>query len=141
MLGIDISRKYLGLHEEKDNDKLRFLLKSGGDDIAINPAKTPWCAAWINYCERAAGNKGTGMLNARSFLTYGKPVKDLKDAKEGDILVFKRGIASWQGHVTYYAGYDKSLGIKVLGGNQKDSVCEAYYSPGTLLGIRRPPGA
>lgn len=140
MLGIDIAKKYIGLKEDKDNKVLKDFLKSHGHDIAIDPDVIAWCSAFVNACEREVGNKGTGLLNARSFLKYGKPV-DLKDAQYGDIVIFKRGNNNWQGHVAYYSDLEvskKGTTIITVGGNQSDSVSYGYYSVDSLLGVRRP---
>ncbi len=143
MRGYDIAATMIGLHETKNNKEIAEFLKkhSVGGDIAIDPSATAWCAAFINACERAAGHKGTGRLNARSFLEYGKEIKN-KDAEEGDILIFTRGNSSWQGHVTYFDEFTQDseghVIIKALGGNQQDSVCYSYYGLKDLLGIRRP---
>jgi uncharacterized protein (TIGR02594 family) len=82
-----------------------------------------------------AGQKGTGSLAARSYLNWGKPV-DRKDARPGDIVVFKRGNSSWQGHVAFFVK-DGGSTITVLGGNQADAVNRRAYPAASLLGIRR----
>ena len=94
---------------------------------------TPWCAAFANLVERAQGRKGTGKLNARSFLNYGVAVKE---PQPGDILVFTRGNNSWQGHVTFYVATEGS-NYMCVGGNQGDKVCYRLYPKHALLGIRR----
>ncbi len=137
MRGIDVAKKYLGYEEVKNKKELMSLFKSAAvhNDIVIDPSTTPWCAAWINFCERSAGKPGTGKLNARSFLDYGDKIS-IRDALEGDIVIFERGHNGWSGHVTYFV---KKIadGIQVLGGNQKDSVCYSNYPLTGLLGIRR----
>ena len=139
MRGFDVMLKALGLQEVKDRKQLISMFKSQSirGDILVDPSTTPWCACIINYCEREAGKKGTGRQNARSFLEYGLKVL-LKDAKEGDICIFKRGTSSWQGHVTYFVKDNKDNTILCLGGNQADKVCYSNYRTDTLLGIRRP---
>ncbi len=137
MRGIDIAKKYLGYEEVKNKKELMSLFKSVAihNDIVIDPSTTPWCAAFVNSCERIAGKPGTGKLNARSFLDYGDKIS-IRDALEGDIIIFERGHNGWSGHVTFLV---KKIadGIQVLGGNQKDSVCYSNYPLTGLLGIRR----
>jgi uncharacterized protein (TIGR02594 family) len=137
--GIEVAKKYLGLEEKKDRKKLMEMFKVA--KIDLDPNTTPWCAAFVNGCEVAAGNKGNGKVNARSFLTYGKSVADeegVYQAEEGDICVFSRGNNGWQGHVTYFVEWNDANGtVKVLGGNQSDKVCYAYYKTDSLLDIRR----
>lgn len=121
--------KYLGMKENDSHDKTILKLLLG-----IDPSTTAWCAAFVNAIEKQCGRKGTGKLNARSFLDYGAPVKE---PQVGDICVFRRGSSSWQGHVAYFIAIEDE-GILVLGGNQGDSVCYKHYSKDALLGYRRP---
>ena len=102
--------------------------------VGFNTEKTPWCAGFINAIEKQCGRKGTGKLLARSFLNYGKPTAI---PKIGDIVVFKRGNSSWQGHVGYFIT-DDATSITCLGGNQSDKVCYAKYPRTSVLGFRRP---
>lgn len=141
MIGLEIAETMLGLQEVKDKDKLMDFFKryAISKDILIDPSTTAWCAAFVNACERAAGNPGTGRLNARSFILYGTKVS-LNDARPGDIVVFARGNNNWMGHVAYLTAKTVT-DLTVLGGNQKDSVCKAVYSIEHLITIRRPPNA
>lgn len=137
---MEVAQDYLGLTEENDSKVISaFIKKSAG--TSINPRVTPWCAAFMNALIGASGGEGTGKLNARSFLEYGTPTKT---ASEGDIVVFSRGSDPTKGHVGLYAGEITKGGerfIKVLGGNQGDSVSIAEYPASTLLGVRKPPKA
>ena len=91
--GYERALAYRGWHEIHRRKDLIRLFESQGIDC--DPARIPWCAAFVNVCEKMAGNPGTGKLNARSFLTYGTPVEE-DDAQEGDIIIFKRGNQGWQ---------------------------------------------
>jgi uncharacterized protein (TIGR02594 family) len=102
--------------------------------LGIDPSTTAWCAAFVNAIEKQCGRAGTGKLNARSYLNYGTPTSR---PEKGDIVVFKRGNSSWEGHVGYYMSQDEN-GILVLGGNQSNKVCYKYYPKASLLGYRRP---
>ena len=137
--GYDIANQYLGMHEVRDKKTLMSFFKAQGQDIYIDPSTTPWCAAFVNACERSAGKKGNGKVNARSFLTYGENIP-FKDAKKGDIVVFARGNSTWQGHVAYFMEYvtmQGQEGIRTLGGNQGDRVSISWYPKSKLLGVRR----
>lgn len=138
MLGIDVAKTKLGLQEVKDRKALIDFFKT--NHIDLDPSTTPWCAAFVNSCERTAGKPGNGKLNARSFLTYGTEVPK-NQIQHGDILVFARGSSTWQGHVTYFDAWDHdkqgNVIMRVLGGNQSDSVCYSWYSLGKAIGIRR----
>jgi uncharacterized protein (TIGR02594 family) len=137
---MEVAQDYLGLTEENDSKVISaFIKKSAG--TSINPRVTPWCAAFMNALIGASGGEGTGKLNARSFLEYGTPTKTVS---EGDIVVFSRGSDPTKGHVGLYAGEVTKSGerfIKVLGGNQGNSVSIAEYPASTLLGVRKPPRA
>ncbi len=137
MTGYEIAKTMLGLHEVKDNAKIRQFLLKEGKDLDIDVSTTPWCAAFVNACERKAGNLGTGKLNARSFLAYGIDVP-FKDVKKGDIAIFARGGSSWQGHVAYVDGIESNGLVRTLGGNQGDAVSIGWYHSDRLLAVRRP---
>lgn len=129
------ARAMLGLQEVRDRKKLMEFFKANGVDC--DPKTTAWCAAFVNACERAAGYGGTGALNARSFLTYGKEV-DGNDVEVGDIIIFERNNDGYSGHVAYFVKWDDEHNTVVtLGGNQSDMVCEREYIQDKILGIRR----
>ena len=102
----------------------------------VKDDETAWCAAFANAKLVEVGIKGTGRLNARSFLDWGVP---LTKPAVGAILVFKRGTSSWQGHVTFYVG-ETATHYVCRGGNQSNAVTEARYAKKDLLGIRWPEG-
>lgn len=135
MRGIDIAKQYLKYHERTNRKELIEFFKDNGE--FCDPATTPWCAYFVGACERSVGNDGTGSGAAQSYLQYGTPVT-LKQAQEGDIVIFKRGNVAWQGHVTYFVQNNGNGTIKCLGGNQGDMVCYANYNTNSLMGIRRP---
>lgn len=102
-------------------------LKATADEVS-------WCAAFVNWCLRESGELGTGRADARSFLNWGVRVSE---PKLGDVVVFWRGNKNgWQGHVGFFVEENASS-IKVLGGNQGDQVCYAWYDKSKLLGYRR----
>jgi uncharacterized protein (TIGR02594 family) len=128
-----IAKTTLGMNEQEQNAALQEYLTTGG--VNMDPAKTAWCAAWLNATLGKAGMKGTGSNMARSFLDWGQEVSD---PRRGDIAVFTRGDPSGPyGHVGLFDGYNPDGTIRVLGGNQGDAVSIAAYSPDTLLGFRR----
>ncbi len=100
----------------------------------IKDDETAWCAAFANAMLERAGYAGSKSLAARSFLNWGKK---LKRPKMGCIVVFKRGNSSWQGHVGFYAGENKTH-IYVLGGNQRNMVNVSRYPKSKFLGYRWP---
>ncbi len=135
---IEIAEKFLGKNEIKDKSALTgFFKKSLGK--SIDPATTPWCAEFANAVLASSGGKGTGSLSARSFLNYGKPTSN---PTKGDIVVLSRGKDPSKGHVGFYAGKEEKDGktyIKILGGNQGDSVSIKSFPEDRLLGYRTTP--
>lgn len=134
---IEVARSFDGLNEKKDTQVIAsFIKKAAGQDI--NPSDTAWCAAFVNAVLGASGGKGTGKLNARSFLDWGVPAEE---PSEGDVVVFSRGGSTWQGHVGFYVGTevgdDGKDYIRVLGGNQSNSVKESLYPASRVLGYRK----
>lgn len=138
----DIYAKALTLNGLKeanaiDRKKLAKLFKDAGP-MELDPATTPWCAAFVNATCYLAGVKGSGSDMARSFLKWGVEVKRA-DVREGDIAVIERGGPNAStGHVTFFVkwnpGKESFIGF---GGNQSDCVCYTTISAARLLGFRR----
>lgn len=135
----DLARAEVGTVEWKDgsNPKVVSYFRDAGSEVKDDA--TAWCAAFVGAMLARAGMQGTGSLAARSYLKWGEAV-DLADAKPGDIVVFKRGNSTWQGHVAFFVERAGSK-IKVLGGNQSDAVSVQGYAAADVLGIRRAKGA
>jgi uncharacterized protein (TIGR02594 family) len=133
-----VAQGYLGLKEwpgAKHNPAVVALFAKAGHP-EIKDDETPWCAAFVGAVLAEAGVKGTGALNARSYMKWGDPV-DIADARDGDVVVFWRGTRDgWQGHVGFFSGF-KAGSIIVIGGNQGNEVSIKTYSTSRLLGIRR----
>ncbi len=134
----ELAKAFTGATETEDNRVLSsFFRRFAGE--RINPEETSWCAAMVNSVLEATGRKGSGSLTARSLLNVGKKAET---PEEGDIAVFWRESKdSWKGHVGFYAGEETKDGveyIRVLGGNQNDSVSIGLYRKDRLLGYRRP---
>lgn len=135
----ELAKSFLGTHENSKEGRQtlkNFFESSMGRKV--DPAKTPWCAAFVNSVVRAQGVKGTGSLMAKSFLKWGEPTTT---PKKGDIVVFSRGKDPRFGHVGFYAGTDSNGNIKVLGGNQGNKVSIKTYPKSRLVGARTAPKA
>lgn len=102
----------------------------------VQDDETAWCAAAVNCWLEESGIKGTGQLNARSFLDWGKEYSG--PAKQGVIAVLPRGTSAWQGHVTLMTGRTKDGLFEGLGGNQKNQVRKDWYPLDKVLGLRVP---
>ena len=134
---ISAANQYVGLHARRNRHDLKKVI-SRPFDYEVDPARTPWCAAFANSILAKNGYDTTDSLLARSFLEYGIPTKD---PEEGDIVVLKRGKSKWAGHVGFYVGHVERNGktyIAVLGGNQSKSVQISYYDAKRVLGFRKP---
>lgn len=100
----------------------------------VKDDETAWCAAAVGAWLVESGKVGSKSLAARSYLKWGKKTTR---PKRGDVVVFKRGNSSWQGHVALYLGEDVTR-VFVIGGNQSNSVSIASYRKSKLLGYRKP---
>lgn len=101
-------------------------LSAKSDEVA-------WCSAFVNWCMKQNGVKGTSLANARSFLNWGVSTQS---PQQGDVVVFWRGSKNgWQGHVAFVVSVSATH-VKCLGGNQGNSVCMVNYPKSQLLGFR-----
>lgn len=140
MKAYELAQKEIGTVEwaEGSNPKVVAYYKDAGHPEVVDDA-VAWCAAFVGAMLKRAGLPNTGLLTARSYLDWGVPV-ERSDAREGDIVVLKRGNSNWQGHVGFFVR-DNGSTITILGGNQMDGVNRRAYrvDGGQLLGIRRLP--
>lgn len=136
MKAYELAKAEVGTVEWRDghNPKVLAYFNDAGHGW-VGDDETAWCAAFVGAMLKRAGMQGTGKLTARSYLEWGRPV-DLAHAREGDIVVFKRGNSSWQGHVAFFVRR-AGTHIEVLGGNQSDAVKISRYAVADLLGVRR----
>ena len=96
---------------------------------------TPWCAAFVGWCLEQAGTASTKSASARSYLKWGVA---LDEPRPGCVAVYSRpGAGPRAGHVGFWPA-NQGLVDVVLGGNQRDSVCERAYPVARLLGYRWP---
>ena len=138
--------KLLGLTEGKgaaNNPEVLALYAEAGFS-GIKADSVAWCAAFKGAMLRRAGYRASGSLAARSYLDYGEVIEP-DDATRGDTAIFKRGTASWQGHVADILKIDANI-VWVIGGNQSlkgtDGAVTITALPRTsLLGVRRPTAA
>lgn len=134
---MEIARGWEGVTETGQPAALSKFFQQAG--FSLDPRETAWCAAFANASLAQAGLKGTGSLAARSFETWGEGV-DPSQAMPGDVAVFSRPEAGPNaGHVGFFQGYNPDGSIRVLGGNQSNSVSVTDMPASQLLGIRRAP--
>lgn len=136
---IHIALREMGVKEIKgdsgSNSRINEYLKTVGigpdDDI-------PWCSAFANWVMIQAGYRGShgaklGPGWARSWLDWGRPAAP---GTIGSIVVFSRGSYP-KGHVGFCVGFDGKT-IKLLGGNQSNSVNIQNWKLDNVLGWRLP---
>jgi uncharacterized protein (TIGR02594 family) len=127
------AQPYLGLTERQDRAELKEL-------TGVDPVRVEWCAAFVNAVLELDNIPGSDSvsnypLTARSFLTWGNKV-DPADIQRGDIVVFPRGNAGWQGHVGFFVEEQNGQWV-ILGGNQNNEVRYDLYNPRRAISIRR----
>jgi len=133
-----VASSYLGVRELADaasNPQIDKWIRDINPSLATD--STAWCSAFAHAVAEECGYKGSGKLNARSWLGVGDEVPAAQ-AKQGDVVVLWRdNKSSWKGHVGFFHGYDKKGNIRVLGGNQGNQVKISTYPANRLLGFRR----
>lgn len=130
----------IGLHETRDNARLREWLRSDGGTLG-DPARFPWCGDFVHTALRLGlpqepfpGRVGENPYLARNWLEFGSECAP----SVGAVLVFWRGSPEGTfGHVGFYVGEDATR-YYVLGGNQSNGVSVAPLAKGRLLGARWP---
>ena len=134
---MEFAQGYLGVSEDRDYEVLSSFIRKAIPDFD-DPRNTAWCAGFVNGILNEAGKEGNSSLRARSFLDWSGGT-EVDTPTDGDIVVFWReSPESAKGHVGFFAGYDDSGDILVLGGNQDNTVSIKSYPKERLLGIRRP---
>lgn len=127
---MQIAMRFNGYDEKHNRKELQAMLE-------VDPAKTPWCASFINYVLAHAGYESTGDLTASSYHTYGLRVRE---PQQGDIVLLRREGGSGR-HVAFFYGWQFENGIKyvqLLGGNQDNEVSIKSYPVASVVEYRRP---
>jgi uncharacterized protein (TIGR02594 family) len=95
-------------------------------NIHVTDDRTPWCAAFVNWCiERVFGSgSGTGDAGSQSFLSDSR-FKRVSEPAVGDLAIFTcyepgTDISVGLGHVGFVNALPADGGVVVLGGNQED---------------------
>ncbi len=100
--------------------------------------ETDWCAAFVNYCLETSGHVGTNHPGARSFFWNKKSqFIVLKEPRLSCIAVRRYAPfddptwKSGKGHVGFVVNYSSET-VRILGGNQSNTVQEKTYRRKTL---------
>lgn len=139
-----IARRFLGMQEVPgvvNNPAIVAMLQldakwADRDEIA-------WCSAFANAVAWLLDLPRSKSLAARSWLLVGEPIV-LERAEPGDVVILKRGggdqpgpeVLDAPGHVGFLVDHTGGM-LRVLGGNQSDSVTIEVFPVSRLLGIRR----
>ena len=132
-------RAVMGLHETRDNAKLRAWLKSDGKTLG-DPDALPWCGDFVETCikrglpgESLPGRVGENPYFARNWASFGRDTVPTY----GCVLVFERGPNS--GHVGFCVG-EATTGdaFMVFGGNQGDTVSVVPIAKSRMIASRWP---
>lgn len=134
--------KHMTLHEKKNFAALFAWLKSDGKTIG-DPRVYPWCGDAVQTAikltlpnEPFPGNLGINPYLARNWQLFGRD----DGPRFGAVAVFWRGTKTGvSGHVGFAIGRDPKLKrIRVRGGNQSDTISDAWLDEDRLLGYRVP---
>lgn len=129
---MDLAIAELGVHENAlpGRHNSRIVEYHQTTTLKATDDETPWCSSFVNWVMVNSGRKGTDHAAARSWLAWGRAVKD---PTPGVVTVIKRkdaGVSKITGSGSgYHVGFFISLSqshIRLLGGNQSDEV--KYYS-------------
>lgn len=96
--------------------------------------EVPWCASFVGWCLEKVGIRSTKSAAARSYAQWGY---ELKTPRMGCIVVLQRAGDPTKGHVGFYISETEDR-VNVLGGNQKNRVCEETYRKDLVVTYRWP---
>jgi len=140
----ELAKRFEGMREvpgATTNYQILAMLKL--DDEWPDDDAVPWCSAFVNYIAYLLGLNRTRSLRARSWLN--ERIVTQFDARVGfDLVILKRGrgnqpgpeVIKAPGHVGFFAGHTDKY-VRILGGNQNNSVNISYYKKSRILGIRK----
>lgn len=148
------ARSHLGTREVRGRGNNPEIMKWARDlDQWYTGDDVPWCGLFVAHCMAVGAPdepQKFNRLGAREWLKYGHPVSDdaplplggipVSDASLplGGIAVFWRESRSgWKGHVALITGWSDNA-IRCIGGNQANTVSEAWFKRSRLLGVRYP---
>lgn len=115
----------------------RIVEYHGTTTLKATADEVPWCSAFANWCTLQTGIMGTRLANARSWLKWGK---ELKEPVLGCIVVLTRSADPASGHVAFFLR-EAAGKVYLLGGNQGNRISEAPYLKTRVLSYRWPTDA
>jgi uncharacterized protein (TIGR02594 family) len=131
---LQIAAAELGVHENSSPGQhtTRILEYHQTTTLRATADETAWCSSFVNWVVQQSGGRGTNSAAAKSWLNWGASATT---PRAGDIVVIKRkkgGFTSATGstsgyHVGFYVSSTRTH-IRILGGNQHDSVTYSNFS-------------
>ena len=131
-----IARGELGVHETPgpaSTKRIDEYLRSTMLPERFIEDETPWCAAFTGWCLRGAGVASTRSAGARSYLRWGV---ELDEPRVGCVAVLTRPGLPTSGHVAFWLGAGGEGKVRLLGGNQSNSVCTRVYDASRVISYR-----
>jgi uncharacterized protein (TIGR02594 family) len=125
-------------------DNPRILAYHQATSLRATSDETPWCSSFVNWVMRQSGQASTQNALASSWLSWGKA---LAAPRYGAIAVIRSksaaGNAATGSSTGYHVGFlveQTAQGVRILGGNQSDSVKVSTFplEKYTLEGYRWP---
>lgn len=134
----EIALRELGIHEIKGaQHNARVLEYHASTLLRASTDEVPWCSSFVNWCLQSAGYTGTKSAAASSWF-YGGWGRRIASPVMGCIAVVERVDTrkpNGRGHhVAFYAGRVDGGRVRLLGGNQRDSVCYTTVGPERIIG-------
>lgn len=121
------------------NPRLLNIIKSELDWVE-DDSKIAWCAIYMTHLFRGdvyEDHIPKDPYAARSWLTVGCDIP-IELAEAGDIVVlWRNSISDWRGHVGLFINHTEDGRVRLLGGNQSNSVNISIYPESRILSVRR----
>jgi len=118
-----------------DGDNPRIVEYHQATTLKATDDEVPWCSAFVNWVMRESGYTYTKSAAARSWLTWGD---EIELPMYGAVTVLRRGSNPAQGHVGFFVDQPEAGVIRLLGGNQSDSVNITVFPASRVIGYRWP---
>lgn len=142
---LTLARSYIGVTEipgPESHPTILDFVKNLGPNLAayVKDDSTPWCATFVNHVLEKSGLPMSArpgsydLLRAKSFLNYGT---HLDIPARGAIVIFGPSKKSPHYHVGFAMG-ETLKSIRVLGGNQQNSVRDSWFAKDTCVAVRWP---
>jgi len=140
---LEIAKGEVGVSEVKGGENKKIIEYHSTTTLKAKEDEIPWCSSFVNWCILKAGLKGTNSAAAKSWLDWGVAC----EPREGAICIIQqkqagadKATGSSSGyHVGFYLR-EQDGRVRLLGGNQGDSVKESGFGLGSyrIVGMRWP---